>query len=217
MLGFDDRQLSIVISELFSEVEHRFCVRHMYANFFDKGFKGKILKDLLQRATKSTTVANFRQWIQQIHQLSEVTYKWLMERNLSNWTKSHLRTHSKNDILTNNLCEVFNKMLINDKEKLIMARLKDMQLGFMTRIEKCRTKMGMCRGRLCPRIKKGLPRQLRCQMNTRRIFQECLNSKQTIGQILMSLTWKTKLHIQEMGLDRNIVQPYLGHYTGVQK
>lgn len=57
-----DRQkgLSNVIDELFPEVEHRFRVRHMYANFFDKGFKGKTLKDFLWRAAKLTTVPNFR-------------------------------------------------------------------------------------------------------------------------------------------------------------
>lgn len=66
-----------------------------------------------------------------------------MERYPSEWSKSHFRTHSKSDILLNNLCKVFHKMLIDDREKLIVAMLKDMQLEFMTRIEKRRSKMRM--------------------------------------------------------------------------
>lgn len=153
-----DRQkgLSNVIDELFPESEHRFCVRHMYTNFFDKGFKGKTLKDLLWRAAKSTTVPDFRYWMEQIRQLNEAAYNWLMERHPSEWSKSHFRTHSKSDMLLNNLCEVFNKMLIDEREKFITAMLKDMQLGFMSRIEKRRSKMRLCGGRLCPRIKKRL-------------------------------------------------------------
>lgn len=74
-------------------------------------------------------------------------------KGISEWSKSQFRTHSKSDILLNNLCEVFNKMLIIDAEKLIVAILKNLQLGFMTSIEKCRSKMRMYVGQLCPRIK----------------------------------------------------------------
>ncbi|XP_022899367.1 uncharacterized protein LOC111412673 [Olea europaea var. sylvestris] len=61
-----DRQkgLSNVIDELFPTIEHSFCVRHMYTNFFSMGFKGRSLKDFLWRDAKSTTVADYRQWMQ---------------------------------------------------------------------------------------------------------------------------------------------------------
>lgn len=57
------------------------------------------------------------------------------ERHLGKWRKSHFGTCSNSDILLNNLCKVFNKMLIDDIEKFIVTMLTDMQLAFMTRIE----------------------------------------------------------------------------------
>lgn len=68
----------------------------------------------------------------------------------------HFRTHSKSDILSNNLCEIFSKILIDDREKFIVTILFDMSLGFMTRIKKCQSKMRRFGRRLCPRIKKKL-------------------------------------------------------------
>lgn len=48
-----DRQkgLQNVVDEFFPEVEYRFCVRHMYTNFFNAQFKSQILKNYLRRAT----------------------------------------------------------------------------------------------------------------------------------------------------------------------
>lgn len=78
-----DRQkgLQNVINELFPMAEYKFCVLHMYTNFFNDGFKSKILKNYLWRAAKSTILADYQLWMQQISQLSEEAYKWLIERN----------------------------------------------------------------------------------------------------------------------------------------
>ncbi|XP_022843156.1 uncharacterized protein LOC111366682 [Olea europaea var. sylvestris] len=128
----------------------------MYTNFFNLGFKGKTLKDLLWRAAKSTALVDHRQWIQQILQLSEGAHKWLTERPAAKWSKSHFKTQLKSDILLNNLCKVFNKMLIDDRKKLIITMSTDLQLAFMVRIEKRQRKMMRYGGQLCSRIKKKL-------------------------------------------------------------
>lgn len=59
-----DRQkgLQNVIGDLYPEAEHRFCVRHMYNNFFRTDFKGLILKEYLWKAAKSTTVHKWMFW-----------------------------------------------------------------------------------------------------------------------------------------------------------
>ncbi|XP_022848165.1 uncharacterized protein LOC111370605 [Olea europaea var. sylvestris] len=153
-----DRQkgLQNVTDELFPAAEHRFCVRHMYTNFFNAGFKSKILKNYLWRAAKSTTVADYQHWMQQIRQLSEEAHKWLTERHPQEWSRSHFSDQSKSDILLNNLCEVFNKTLRSDREKMILSMLTSLQQTFMNRIQKRREKMMRCTGRLCPKIKKKL-------------------------------------------------------------
>ncbi|XP_022891653.1 uncharacterized protein LOC111406463 [Olea europaea var. sylvestris] len=105
-----------VCEELFLEAEHRFC-------------------DFLWRATKSTTVAEFRQWMQKISEVSEEAHGWLLKRHLQEWSRSHFLEHSKCDILLNNICEVFNKTLLEDREKMILNMLKSVQMTFMKRIQ----------------------------------------------------------------------------------
>ncbi|CAN6251433.1 unnamed protein product [Urochloa humidicola] len=39
--------LILAVAEVFPKSEHRFCVRHLYSNFKDAGFKGEILKNQL--------------------------------------------------------------------------------------------------------------------------------------------------------------------------
>lgn len=57
-----DRQkgLSNVIGKLHLKTENGLCIRHMYTSFFNKGYKGKTLKNLLWQAAKSTTLADCR-------------------------------------------------------------------------------------------------------------------------------------------------------------
>ncbi|XP_022865606.1 uncharacterized protein LOC111385451 [Olea europaea var. sylvestris] len=148
--------LQNVTNELFPEAEHRFCVRHMYTNFFNVGFKGKTLENYLWHAAKSTIIPDYKHWMQQICNISEDAYKWLMERPPQEWSRSYFSLHSKSDILLNNICEVFNKTLRSENEKMILKMLTSMQLVFMIRIRKHGDTMMRCNGRLCPKIRKKL-------------------------------------------------------------
>lgn len=56
-----DKQKGLIdaVSELFPNASHRFCVRHLYNNF--KGnFKGLVLKDILWKAPRATSILAFR-------------------------------------------------------------------------------------------------------------------------------------------------------------
>jgi hypothetical protein len=41
-------------------LEHRFCVRHLHANFKSKGYKSKAFKDALWGAAQAANVLNFQ-------------------------------------------------------------------------------------------------------------------------------------------------------------
>lgn len=58
--------------------------------------------------------------------------------------------------MLNNICEVFNKTLRSDREKMILMMLTSVQLTFMTRIRKLRNMMVRYAGRLCPKIRRKL-------------------------------------------------------------
>ncbi|XP_022874226.1 uncharacterized protein LOC111393057 [Olea europaea var. sylvestris] len=95
-------------------------------------------------------------WIQKLRDVSTATYDWLIQRHPREWSQSHFSVRSKSDIVLNNGCEVFNKTLLEDREKLILNMFTSVYMTFMTRIQKTRDKMVGCHGRLCPKIQKKL-------------------------------------------------------------
>ncbi|XP_022889631.1 uncharacterized protein LOC111405123 isoform X2 [Olea europaea var. sylvestris] len=149
-----DRQkdLQNVIKGLYPKVEHRFCVRHMYTNFFRADFKSLTLKDYLWRAAKSTTISNWKFWMDEIEKVSKAAHGWLMKRHSSEWSKAHFLTKVKSDIVLNNLCEVFNNVVLGDREKSILTMLIDIYVRFMKMIQSRRDKMSKAVGPLCPKI-----------------------------------------------------------------
>ncbi|XP_022852585.1 uncharacterized protein LOC111374185 [Olea europaea var. sylvestris] len=153
-----DRQkgLQNVIEDLYPEAEHRFCVRHMYTNFFMADFKGLTLKEYLWRAAKSTTVPDWKFWMDEIEKMSKAAHGWLMKRHPSEWSKAYFLTKVKSDIVLNNLCEVFNNMVLVDREKSILTMLVDLHISFMKRIQLRRDKMRKATGPLCPKIQQKL-------------------------------------------------------------
>ncbi|KAL2523865.1 Uncharacterized protein Adt_08919 [Abeliophyllum distichum] len=132
--------------------EHRLRVRHMYTNFFRAEFKGLALKEILWKAEKSTTVADFKFWMSEMDKQNKPAYEWLLKRDPKEWSKSHFLTNVKSDILLNNMCECFNKILLEDREKSIVTMLIDMHISCMKRIQTQRDKMKMVVGPLCPKI-----------------------------------------------------------------
>ncbi|KAE8732088.1 hypothetical protein F3Y22_tig00002237pilonHSYRG00228 [Hibiscus syriacus] len=100
------------VAELFLNAEARNCVRHIYANF-KKDHKGKALKDALWRATRATYGREFQDAITELKTLSNDAFEWLKHLNPQQWSKAQFSTTTKSDMLLNNLCECFNKVLSN--------------------------------------------------------------------------------------------------------
>ena len=76
-----DKQKGMIdaVAELFQNASHRFCVRHLYNNF--KGeHKGLVLKDLLWKAAKATTIPVFTRVMVEIKEVDCKAYDWLVER-----------------------------------------------------------------------------------------------------------------------------------------
>ncbi|XP_057440530.1 uncharacterized protein LOC130732514 [Lotus japonicus] len=64
-----------VFEEDFPGVEHRFCVRHLYANFKEKFGGGTEIRDLLMWASKATYKELWEEKMQQIKAINEYAYK----------------------------------------------------------------------------------------------------------------------------------------------
>jgi hypothetical protein len=73
---------------MIDHAEHRFCVRHLHANFKRKGFKGKAFKDKLWVATRASNATVFKHHMKVIEGMDARAYKYLDNVNLASWLKN---------------------------------------------------------------------------------------------------------------------------------
>ncbi|XP_022849913.1 uncharacterized protein LOC111372004 [Olea europaea var. sylvestris] len=159
-----------MVSELFPMAKYRFCVRHMYSNFFRKDFKSLTLRDLLWRAAKSTYLAEFTGWMDKIKEEKKPAWEWLCAKPAEQWSKSHFMTASKCDILLNNLYECFNNYIKEAKGKDILTLLQSIQNKVMVRMYKCHDFMARSSSDICPKILKKLESSIRDSFSWKAIF-----------------------------------------------
>ncbi|KAK8576416.1 hypothetical protein V6N13_032338 [Hibiscus sabdariffa] len=100
-----------------------FCVRHLYNNFKGK-HKGKALKDSFWKAATSTYMREFQVSLAEMESLSPKAFEWLKNVDPKFWSKSHFSTRSKCDMLLNNLCESFNKCVLEARSRPIITMLE---------------------------------------------------------------------------------------------
>lgn len=86
--------LMVVFEEMFDMIEHRLCLRHLYANFKKRFGGGTLIRDLIMGSAKTTY---YQGWIQNVDELKKVDVKawtWLMVVPTKCWC-----THAFNFIL----------------------------------------------------------------------------------------------------------------------
>ena len=135
--------------------EHRYCVRHMYANFKDK-FKGKELKDLMWTAAHSLTIQEFEVHTAKIASINPDAHAWLMTESPTLWARCMFSPRSKCDILSNNMSESFNHYINEARDKPIITMMKMIRRQLMDRYQEKREWVSKFPGPLCPRIFKHL-------------------------------------------------------------
>ncbi|XP_058761190.1 uncharacterized protein LOC131634538 [Vicia villosa] len=106
------------MDELLPGVEQRFCVRHLYNNFRKK-YPGKMLKDAIWKAARSTYVQAWEREMRSMRLISdEVT--------------------NKCDTLLNNMSEAFNRVILESRTKPLVTMLEEIRTYFMERWAKNR-------------------------------------------------------------------------------
>ncbi|KAL0400664.1 UNVERIFIED_CONTAM: hypothetical protein Slati_4096300 [Sesamum latifolium] len=150
--NYKQKGLIDAIDQLLPGCEHRFCVMHLYKNFKNT-HKGMALKDILWRAARATRMADFEKAMNDMRR-NVAAYEWLMQKPAAHWSKSHFSTHSKSDILLNNISESFNHMVLRARSKHIVDMLETIRLILMKRIHMRRDQMLKHNGDLCPKIAK---------------------------------------------------------------
>ncbi|XP_062147750.1 uncharacterized protein LOC133856711 [Alnus glutinosa] len=131
--------------------DHRICVRHLYANFRDKGFRGVALKELLWAAASSYTDIEFRHHMEEIKKLNLAAFEYLDKIDPSGWSRSWFSDYPKCDLLVN-MSECFNSYILKARDKLILTMLEMIRKQLQRRYQVKRDGIKTLKGKLCPRI-----------------------------------------------------------------
>ncbi|KAL4348962.1 hypothetical protein GQ457_17G000560 [Hibiscus cannabinus] len=143
------------VSMCLPHVEHRYCARHMYANW-KKDHKGGDLQLLFWNCCKATTQPLFQKHADKIGKLKPKAYADLMVRDPSHWSKAFFSTRSKCDAIDNNFSEAFNSAIIGARFKSIISMFEDIRHYVMHSLVEHKKKSISWRGEICPRIAKKL-------------------------------------------------------------
>ncbi|KAK9266779.1 hypothetical protein L1049_012445 [Liquidambar formosana] len=90
-----DRQKGLVdtFEELLPDADHRYCIRHLYANF-KALYKGQALKDELWWAATSYRVHDFEKYMETIKELDTGAYDWLKDIDPCQWSRAYFNPRS---------------------------------------------------------------------------------------------------------------------------
>ncbi|KAJ9552484.1 hypothetical protein OSB04_016529 [Centaurea solstitialis] len=123
-----DRQKGIIpaIAKLHPCADHRYCVRHIYENM-KLTWKGKAYEEHIWKCAKACTVPLFDKAMEELKKLNVGAYEWLKRIPPQ-------RYFDHSDVLLNNMCEVFNKQLVDARDKPIITALEYIRGYLMKRI-----------------------------------------------------------------------------------
>ena len=102
--------LEKIIGAVFSQVENRECMRHLYQNFM-KHYSGDVFTEHLYPAARSYTEGLFKWHIQQIYEFAPGAIDFLERYHGRIWYRCAFLEESKYDYLTNNVSESFNAQI----------------------------------------------------------------------------------------------------------
>ena len=137
------------------KAEHRNCARHIYANWH-KTYKDEELKELFWKSTRSYCEADYLQAIEEMRGINPDAVEALLKQNPNWFNRCYLNTHTKCDVIVNNMAETFNGFIINARSQHIIHMLEDIRIQVMSRLVTKRTEMSARDVVICPKIQEKL-------------------------------------------------------------
>ncbi|KAL6558924.1 hypothetical protein OROMI_019274 [Orobanche minor] len=146
---------------MFEGSEIRHCLRHMHTNFKSGGFRGDAFKHALWNCGKALTVPQFERRMEEMGKVDPKALEWLSNKPAKHWSRSHFRTYPQCDILLNNMCESYNKMILDARSLPILSMWISLFGISMKRLQKNRdTCSEKWKGLICPKIMKILQKNI---------------------------------------------------------
>ncbi|KAL7598870.1 hypothetical protein Lser_V15G23623 [Lactuca serriola] len=146
-----DRQkgLQIAVDQLFPNVEHRYCIRHIHDNVRKKWGQTEY-RDHLWRCASATTIPELENLMKDFSKYDKEACQWLKQIPPVHWARSHFSGRVVFDVLISNMCEVFNGKIEKGREKPIISCLEFIREYLMKRICNVMKEMKKDKGPLTP-------------------------------------------------------------------
>nr|XP_040251478.1 uncharacterized protein LOC120968635 [Aegilops tauschii subsp. strangulata] len=147
-----DRQKGLLnaIQDVFPHSPQRYCLRHIYANFQSAGFKSEELKKHMDNAAYSYTKNGFEVAMNELRKEDEDSWKWLCDIPKETWARHAMDHTCKTDLVVNNLSEVFNKMILDVRNKPIRSCVDGFRTKLMVKYQAVKEKTEKSKWEITP-------------------------------------------------------------------
>jgi hypothetical protein len=149
-----------VFEEMFETIEHRICLRHLYANFKKKFGGGTLIRDLMMGAAKATYYQGWKVKMDEIKKVDHGAWEWLMGHPTKTWCKHAFSYYSKCDVLMNNLSESFNATILVARDKPFLTMCEWIRNYLMNRMSTARVKLDKWQHNIMPMPRKRLDKEI---------------------------------------------------------
>ena len=110
------------------------------------------MKELLWLAASAYTMEEFKQHMNALKSINSGAHDWLMKIPPNTWARSHFSCRPKGDLLSNNVCESFNQLIKESRDKPILTMMEMIRRQLMKRFQEKREALTTFTGDLCPKI-----------------------------------------------------------------
>ncbi|GJU65409.1 hypothetical protein Tco_1247244 [Tanacetum coccineum] len=143
------------VNDWLPEAGHRKCTRHIYANF-KKKYSGLQYQILFWAATSCTLEQQFMQIMDQIKQIDECAYDYLIQINLNSWSRAFFEMDRRCAAFENGISESFNRAILGPRQKHIITMLEEIRLYIMQRLVAMNKLAFNLEDRITPSVRKRL-------------------------------------------------------------
>ncbi|XP_074297031.1 uncharacterized protein LOC141627704 [Silene latifolia] len=165
-----------MIAKEFPKAEHRHCARHIFANWH-KTYKGDEMKLLLWNCAKAYNEADFNDALDAIREVDHKAAETFIACRPHLFCRAFIQTHTKNDVIVNNMAETFNSYIIEARSKHIIYMLEKIRTALMQRLLEKKQEMESGTHVVCPNVQalleveKDKAAECRVAVSTPTVFQ----------------------------------------------
>ncbi|XP_016167221.1 uncharacterized protein LOC107609716 [Arachis ipaensis] len=162
LMSDQQKGLMRAAKEVMPYAHHRNCVLHIWKNLQQR-FNNKQVKGLLWHAAKCTTQVQFKAPMEKFKSECHGGWEYMNQFDPGVWCKAYFSHGPKNDSLTNNMCEVWNSMIVKAREKPILTMCEEIRCTIIKKMAKHKRILGRCIGKLAPMQQWRLDRHIKPQ------------------------------------------------------